>query len=114
MPGDVNEFLQQVHPEKSKSKKYQGQEVDHYYYYDAENDELAVLMQNNKQWERRDKRNFKERNFLMNDIIDLPIGEYSESWFLVTNKDIGIMSYKLYQKFQIFQIAFFYTFQANF
>lgn len=40
-------------------------------------------------WERRNKRTYREDNLLMDYIIDMPIGENSENWFLVTNDDIG-------------------------
>lgn len=90
LPGDVKEFFNHVHAEKTKTQtKYAGNEVNNYYYYDADNDELAALVQENKNWERRNKRNFKARNFLVDYIIDLPIGEDSENWYLVTNKGIG-------------------------
>lgn len=41
-------------------------------------------------WERRNKRTYRDENQLMDYIIDMPVGEISENWFLVTNDDIGI------------------------
>lgn len=40
-------------------------------------------------WERRNKRTYHDENLLMDYIIDMPVGENSENWNLVTNDDIG-------------------------
>lgn len=88
MPGDVTEFLQHVHAEKAKSKKTidepSYEDIDNMIsYYDTANEFSTILGQETPNtWERRDKRMF---NF----IIDLPLGEYSSNWYLVTNDAIG-------------------------
>lgn len=89
MPGDVTEFLQHVHAEKAKTKRKNGEadagsaEVDEAAYYDIDNEFSMILgptLPNT--WENRNKRMF-------NYIIDLPLGEYSANWYLVTNDGIG-------------------------
>lgn len=40
-------------------------------------------------WERRNKRTYHDENLLMDYIIDMPVGENSENWNLVTNDDLG-------------------------
>lgn len=40
-------------------------------------------------WERRNKRTYRDENLLMDYIIDMPVGENSENWNLVTNDDLG-------------------------
>uniref|UniRef100_A0A1B0DFK0 Uncharacterized protein n=1 Tax=Phlebotomus papatasi TaxID=29031 RepID=A0A1B0DFK0_PHLPP len=39
-------------------------------------------------WDRRNQRTFRGENLLVDYIIDMPVGEKSENWFLVTNDDI--------------------------
>lgn len=99
MPGDVNEFLQHVHAEKAKKSKnardqpLQSDDGDdeQLYYYETANELNVLLSQADQQhpWERRHKRMYKD-NYLFNYIIDLPIGEHSSNWFLVTNDNIGM------------------------
>lgn len=99
MPGNVNEFLQHVHAEKSKQTT--NNEFPNKYYYDTESDELALFQEYNNQLERRNKRNFKERNFIVDYVIDLPIGDASQKYFLVSNNGVGkliINNKKLYEK----------------
>lgn len=102
MPGDVTEFLQHVHAEKGKFKSssatvtsaaaatgeaaqeasaiYDDEQI---YYYNADNEFSPLLGQDPvTTWERRNKRMF-------NYIIDLPLGDYSSDWHLVTNDAIG-------------------------
>lgn len=97
MPGDVTDFLQHVHAEKAKKphrhdQTFQSDDGDdeQLYYYETAN-ELNVLLsqQDRNPWERRHKRMYKD-NYLFNYIIDLPIGEHSSNWFLVTNDNIGM------------------------
>lgn len=40
-------------------------------------------------WERRNKRTYQDENMLVDYIIDMPVGENSENWNLVTNDDLG-------------------------
>lgn len=95
MPGDVTEFLQHVHAEKAKIKPTTDeQEIadeEQLFYYDTDNELSTILTQEQNQWERRHKRMFKDNNYLRNYIIDLPIGEHSSNWNLVTNDDIGMI-----------------------
>lgn len=103
MPGDVTDFLQHVHAEKAKKPKnantvnaHDQQQFDsddgddeQLYYYETANELNAILSQQDRHpWERRHKRMYKD-NYLFNYIIDLPIGEHSSNWFLVTNDNIG-------------------------
>ena len=104
MPGDVTEFLQHVHAEKTKANdknnlnnnnNYNNLDENeyinpeqYYYYYDMEN-ELSVF-DDTRRWDRRNKRNFKDHNTLIDYITGLPVGENSENWFLVTNDQIGM------------------------
>lgn len=100
MPGDVTEFLQHVHAEKSKPSSTPLNEVNYEHlddeivrYYESENELNKIArrdgMEPPNQWENRNKRTFKDRNFLLDYIIDLPIGRRSANWFLVTNDDVG-------------------------
>lgn len=93
MPGDVTEFLQHVHAEKAKFKSpaatketstaYDDEQI---YYYNTDNEFSTILGQDPATtWERRNKRMF-------NYIIDLPLGDYSSDWYLVTNDAIGKLS----------------------
>lgn len=102
MPGDVTDFLQHVHAEKAKKPKNANTATAHdqqqfdsddgddeqLYYYETANELNAILSQDRHPWERRHKRMYKD-NYLFNYIIDLPIGEHSSNWFLVTNDNIG-------------------------
>lgn len=95
MPGDVTEFLHHVHAEKAKIKPHPDEQmltddlVEHYY-YDTDNELNTILSpQLPNRWERRHKRTFKDKNYLLDYIIDLPVGEHSNNWFLVTNDDVG-------------------------
>lgn len=102
MPGDVTDFLQHVHAEKAKKPKngnaanlhdqqFQSDDGDdeQLYYYETANELNVILSQQDRHpWERRHKRMYKD-NYLFNYIIDLPIGEHSSNWFLVTNDNIG-------------------------
>lgn len=101
MPGDVTEFLQHVHAEKAKKHKNDGNKQDQsfqsddgddeqLYYYETANELNVILAQPDRHpWERRHKRMYKD-NYLFNYIIDLPIGEHSSNWYLVTNDNIGM------------------------
>lgn len=98
MPGDVTEFLHHVHAEKSKYNVNNAHDPhntddgddEQLYYYETTNELNTILAQHEQNpWERRHKRMYKD-NYLFNYIIDLPIGEYSNNWFLVTNDDIGM------------------------
>lgn len=107
MPGDVTEFLQHVHAEKAKIKPNNVEQdiadEEQLLYYDTDNELSTILTQEQNQWERRHKRMFKDNNYLRNYIIDLPIGEHSSNWNLVTNDDIGmIFSYTFYFYFFLF------------
>lgn len=87
MPGDVTEFLQHVHAEESQTKRKNGNddsnEDEQLAYYDADNEFSTILGQETpNSWEKRNRRMF-------NSIIDLPLGEYSSHWNLVTNDGIG-------------------------
>lgn len=100
MPGDVTEFLQHMHAEKVKISKNNGNTQDQQfqtddgddeqlYYYETANELNVILSQQDRNpWERRHKRMYKD-NYLFNYIIDLPIGEHSSNWYLVTNDNIG-------------------------
>ncbi|XP_031622573.1 uncharacterized protein LOC116340290 [Contarinia nasturtii] len=109
MPGDVTDFLQHVHAEKAKKSKnahannnnhnnnhiaydqqFQSDDGDdeQLYYYETANELNVILSQQDRHpWERRHKRMYKD-NYLFNYIIDLPIGDHSSNWFLVTNDNI--------------------------
>lgn len=93
MPGDVTEFLQHVHAEKAKFKSSTSaaapketstaDDDEQIYYYNTDNEFSTILGQDPATtWERRNKRMF-------NYIIDLPLGDYSSDWYLVTNDAIG-------------------------
>lgn len=92
MPGDVTEFLQHVHAEKGKFKSNVAtketstaydDDDEQIYYYNTDNEFSTILGQDPATtWERRNKRMF-------NYIIDLPLGDYSSDWYLVTNDAIG-------------------------
>lgn len=96
MPGDVTEFLQHVHAEKAKYHPHQepyavygDDDDDRLYYYETANELNAILAQpEQQQWQHRHQRMYKD-NYLFNYIIDLPIGEHSSNWHLVTNDNIG-------------------------
>lgn len=96
MPGDVTEFLQHVHAEKAKPHPHQepyvaGDDDDaQLYYYETSNELNTLLAQSDRHpWQHRHERMFKD-NYLLNYIIDLPIGEHSSNWHLVTNDNIGM------------------------
>lgn len=96
MPGDVTEFLHHVHAEKAKIKPNPDEEVltdeiMERYYYDTDNELSTILSQIPNRWERRHKRTFKDKNYLLDYIIDLPVGEHSSHWHLVTNDEIGTL-----------------------
>lgn len=90
MPGDVTEFLQHVHAEKAKFKSTVvtketsiADDDEQIYYYNADNEFSTILGQDPATtWDRRNRRMF-------NYIIDLPLGDYSSDWYLVTNDAIG-------------------------
>lgn len=98
MPGDVTEFLHHVHAEKTKYNANNAHDPhttddaddEQLYYYETTNELNTILAQSERNpWERRHKRMYKD-NYLFNYIIDLPIGDHSTNWFLVTNDDIGM------------------------
>lgn len=117
MPGDVNDFLHHVHAEKAKYnvKDAQASEQaslssaldntdEQLFYYDVDNELSPLVTQSYPMpWDRRHKRMFKD-DYLLNYIIDLPVGEHSADWFLVTNDNIGItkklMSFIFYLLFK--------------
>lgn len=110
MPGDVTEFLHHVHAERAKyhvndalSHDYRfpdDGDVEQLYYYETTNELNTILAQHDRSpWERRHKRMYKD-NYLFNYIIDLPIGEHSSNWFLVTNDDIGMVQVYFVIKFK--------------
>lgn len=105
MPGNVNDFLHHVHAEKGQKPSTNKDEPvdlnDDIYYYEVGNgNELSSIVPpdadianvGDHEWPapvRRNKRMFKDNNFLLDYIIDLPIGKRSLNWFLVTNDKIG-------------------------
>lgn len=112
MPSDVAEFLQHMHAEKGKLKSivpkkeassaYDDEQI---YYYNTDNEFSTILGQDSgTTWERRNKRMF-------NYIIDLPLGEYSSDWYLVTNDAIGKCVSTSQPSWTIIVIILFFFFQ---
>lgn len=93
MPGDVTEFLQHVHAERAKvipeTNEQEIADEEQLLYYDTDNELSTILAQEQNQWDRRHKRMYKDNNYIINYIINLPVGEHSSNWNLVTNDDIG-------------------------
>lgn len=95
LPGAVATFLEHVHAEKAKIVTvYPGNEIsdvselNHYsYYYDNEN-ELTYYDPTVRQAGSRNKRNFRDPATSLDRLFDLPIGNESKDWYLVTNNDI--------------------------
>ncbi|XP_039432743.1 uncharacterized protein LOC120415324 [Culex pipiens pallens] len=96
LPGSVTTFLEHVHAEKAKivtvypgSELQDVSELHHYspYYYDNEN-ELTYYDPTVRQARNRNKRNFRDPATSLDLLFDLPIGNESKNWYLVTNNDI--------------------------
>lgn len=98
MPGNVNDFLRYVHAEKSttttKTEAVPSKvpdeilELAEEYYYEVDNS-LAGDANGQMPPVERNKRMFREKKTLKDYVIDLPIGQRSLNWFLVTNDNIG-------------------------
>lgn len=98
MPGNVNNFLRYVHAEKSVTgtpavpSKVPEEilELGEEYYYEVDNS-LNGGAEGNGQLPaaERNKRMFREKKKLQDYVIDLPIGQRSLNWFLVSNDNIG-------------------------
>lgn len=96
MPGNVNDFLRYVHAEKSTTtasvvpNKVPEEilELGEEYYYEVDN---SLTGEGNGQLPpaQRNKRTFREKKKLQDYVIDLPIGQRSLNWFLVSNDNIG-------------------------
>ncbi|XP_058458762.1 uncharacterized protein LOC131435168 [Malaya genurostris] len=95
LPGSVSTFLEHVHAEKAKIVTvYPGNEISdvselsHYpYNYDNEN-ELTYYDPTVRQARNRNKRNFRDPATSLDLLFDLPIGNESKNWYLVTNNEI--------------------------
>lgn len=87
MPGDVDDFLKHVHPELPQAKPgviYDlNEHPDKYFEYMNDIKELQELQSN--LITNRIKRNYRNPSNAMD---QLPTGEESEKWFLVSNKAI--------------------------
>lgn len=98
MPGNVNNFLRYVHAEKSVTgatavpSKIPEEilELGEEYYYEMDNS-LTRSGEGNGQLPptQNNKRIFREKKKLQDYVIDLPIGQRSVNWFLVSNDNIG-------------------------
>lgn len=96
MPGNVNNFLRYVHAEKSVTgtlavpSKVPEEilELGEEYYYEVDNSWTGEV---NGQLPpaQRNKGMFREKKKLHDYVIDLPIGQRSLNWFLVSNDNIG-------------------------
>ncbi|GAB0098120.1 Vacuolar protein sorting-associated protein 62 [Sergentomyia squamirostris] len=91
LPSAVTDFLHHVHAEKSRVKEKVKPSVTP----PSPPVDSDLILDNNirrnggqSAWERRNKRTFRGENLLVDYIIDMPVGENSENWFLVTNDDI--------------------------
>ncbi|XP_062558331.1 uncharacterized protein LOC134223208 [Armigeres subalbatus] len=95
LPGSVATFLEHVHAEEAKIVTvYPGNEISdvselnqYPYYYDNEN-ELTYYDPTVRQARNRNKRNFRDPATSLDRLFDLPIGNESKNWYLVTNNDI--------------------------
>lgn len=95
LPGSVSTFLEHVHAEEAKVVTvYPGNEISdvselnqYSYYYDNEN-ELTYYDPTVRQARNRNKRNFRDPSTSLDRLFDLPIGNESKNWYLVTNTDI--------------------------
>lgn len=95
LPGSVSTFLEHVHAEEAKIVTvYPGNEISdvselnqYAYYYDNEN-ELTYYDPTVRQARNRNKRNFRDPATSLDRLFDLPIGNESKNWYLVTNNDI--------------------------
>uniref|UniRef100_A0A182JP40 Uncharacterized protein n=1 Tax=Anopheles christyi TaxID=43041 RepID=A0A182JP40_9DIPT len=94
MPGDVSKFLEHVHAEEAKVVTvYPGSEIteldDLKYYDNGMTNELSYYDPvDQRQGRFRNKRNFKDPAVSLDLLFDLPIGNESKNWYLVTNNDI--------------------------
>lgn len=94
MPGDVSKFLEHVHAEEAKVVTvYPGSEIteldDLKYYDNGMTNELSYYdPADQRQGRFRNKRNFKDSAVSLDLLFDLPIGNESKNWYLVTNSDI--------------------------
>ncbi|XP_055598095.1 uncharacterized protein LOC129747772 [Uranotaenia lowii] len=95
LPGSVSTFLEHVHAEKAKIVTvYPGNEISdvselnqYPQYYDLEN-ELTYYDPTVRQAGNRNKRNFRDPSTSLDLLFDLPIGNESKNWYLVTNNDV--------------------------
>uniref|UniRef100_A0A182M6R8 Uncharacterized protein n=1 Tax=Anopheles culicifacies TaxID=139723 RepID=A0A182M6R8_9DIPT len=94
MPGDVSKFLEHVHAEEAKVVTvYPGSEIteldDLKHYDDGMTNELSYYDPvDQRQGRFRNKRNFKDPSVSLDLLFNLPIGNESKNWYLVTNNDI--------------------------
>ncbi|XP_050094219.1 uncharacterized protein LOC126576943 [Anopheles aquasalis] len=95
MPGDVSKFLEHVHAEEAKVVTvYPGSEITEFddlnSYDNGMTNELSyydpVVQQ--QQGRFRNKRNFKDSSTSLDLLFDLPIGNESKNWYLVTNGNV--------------------------
>lgn len=90
LPGNVKEFLQHVHAEKSKASKANLKYIKPQYYAEFDDFPPEMIVEH-KRWDQRNKRMFDHRQILIDYIINLPVGARSLNWNLVTNEDIGTL-----------------------
>ncbi|XP_052860895.1 uncharacterized protein LOC128267966 [Anopheles cruzii] len=95
MPGDVSKFLEHVHAEEAKVVTvYPGSEITELEelsgYDNGLTNELSYYdpMAQERQGRFRNKRNFKDPSTSLDLLFDLPIGNESKSWYLVTNGNV--------------------------
>uniref|UniRef100_A0A1B0CV26 Vacuolar protein sorting-associated protein 62 n=1 Tax=Lutzomyia longipalpis TaxID=7200 RepID=A0A1B0CV26_LUTLO len=87
LPSAVTDFLHHVHAEKSRAKeKIKAPPPPPT--PELELSDNNIRRNGHDAWEKRNKRTFRGENLLVDYIIDMPVGENSENWFLVTNDDI--------------------------
>ncbi|XP_035785569.1 uncharacterized protein LOC118463226 [Anopheles albimanus] len=96
MPGDVSTFLEHVHAEEAKVVTvYPGSEITEFDdlngYDNGMTNELSYydpVVQQQQQGRFRNKRNFKDSSTSLDLLFDLPIGNESKNWYLVTNGNV--------------------------